>query len=201
MSESGQFFRVHGLTEETFLELLQNIPGFTITPFTQEPSILTISRTGSGGEEDGRNTFHLFGGEGDYAKIGFMNFDLDSALLAELCKAKKTFIKYGYHTGAGYDELVVYVNGERRLTEDTAEGYFQCDDVADAIERDWDYEASEDPDDPMQGYTCKLEPISGRVVAIENLTNEMGEAAVILDGWRLLAEGDWPLHLLPGLDW
>ena len=201
MSEYGHFFRVHGLTEETFLELLQNIPDYTIAPFSLDPSMRTISLEGSGGEEDGRNTFHLIEDERGHTKMAFFNFELDEILVEVLCEAKKTFVKYGYHTGAGYDELVIYVDGERRLTEDTAEGYFQCDDTATTIEDDWDYEPSMDPDDPMQGCSNKLLPVEGRLAAIENLANEMGESAVIIDGWRYLAANDWPLSYLEGLDW
>jgi len=207
MSEFGQHYRVHGWTEDDFEHFLEGLDGYTIAPFTEEPSMRTLFETGTDGASDGRNTFHITSSPKGWAQLSFWNLDLDAELIAKLAEQKKTFLNYAYHTGAGFDELKIHVGGEEALTEDLGEGYyFQCGDVAMEISYDFDYEPNydamdEEPYDESAGWSNKLQHDPARAPAIENLANEMGEAVVIIEGWEKLAREDWPLSYLSDLDW
>jgi len=98
-------------------------------------------------------------------------YDLEAldGVAAGLRKAKRSFLVYGYHTGAGYDRLEVVVKGKLAYVEDLAEGYAAYGN--DQVEID-------DTGSPtLSGWMKKL-------------ARKLGEAQRLIAGWEACAEAD-----------
>lgn len=200
MSEFGCEYRVHGWTQEDALDFLGRVKGYSVAPFAQDPSYYTFCQTSAEDRDDWEHVFRLSSGP-DFTQISIWNLDVIEMIVDGLMGERRDCLTYVYHTGAGFDELKVYLKGQEVLLEDLGECFaFRCEGVELELAFDYDYRpGSYEPHDETSGWSNKLHHYPERTLAIEQLAQKMGDAASLIPGWELLAHKDWPLYYIEGL--
>lgn len=190
MSESGQFYRIYAADTNHLKSILKtSLPSYklgrskkgTIRLIPSEDEIAAnkereLKEMGfdpGNSDEDYQLTLYL---EEEATNVILFrtwmlhaNFEMEELL----SKAGLTFVSYCYHTGAGWDELKLYVNGDERYVENIADEFIS-----------FDKEASE----------LKWGPGTLQETALTKLSVELGEANVLIHGWKECVKEGEPLH-------
>lgn len=191
MSESGQFYRIYGTNPTDFKSLLKRaLPNYklgrskkgTICLCPSESEIAANKKREL--EEMGFDPGYT---EEDYQLMLYLeeeehpnlllfrtwmsnaNFEMEQVLSA----AGLTFVSYCYHTGAGWDELKLYSRGDERYIENIADEFISYGEVSSEL---------------------KWGPGTLQQTALTELSVELGDAQVLIQGWQECVKEGEPLH-------
>ncbi len=191
MSESGQYFRIYGTNTKSLKSILKSslpsyklgrskkgtirlIPSEAEIAANKERELEEFGFDPGYGDEEYQLTLYLEEDEAPNVVLfrtwmRHANFEMEQLL----SKAGLTFVSYCYHTGAGWDELKLYVDGNERYVENIAD---EC--------ISFDKETSE----------LKWGPGTLQETALIKLSDELGEANVLIQGWKECVKEGEPLH-------
>lgn len=165
---------------------------YRVCKWTQEACTKCLKDLGLG------QTYDLGEGEG-YLQLSLWNLDIDDLLRQKLAASQLDFLTYIYHTGAGYDELTLYTQGQQTLLEDLGERYrFECGDISVPLEYNFEYQPTYD-DQPLDafyddsfGWSNKLIHNPTRTAALTELVDTINPN--LIPNLQKLIKEDWPLY-------
>ena len=193
MSEFGQQYRFYGVGEAQIRALLDGMEGWRvdeIETYGERHPVFCQTKSDPQPTDIVRITADA---EHEYTTLELWNLEMHESIVEALDAQKCTYLTYLYHTGAGFDELTVHVEGKLALTEDLGEVYQFTTKGACA-----DLETEYGRDDEQGRTFVKADPPI-REAELEKLTDAMGPSAVILHGWQGCVSEGLPLYYLPGL--
>jgi len=183
MSEFEEFYRIHDHSLEEVLDTLKStFPDYQLNPdgddYTLAPSATRLRqlRADAARDYDSRY-FHIpiilrpRAPEGSVAFHTWLTSE-PIGLTQVFVKQGWTFLTYGYHTGAGWDELQLFQGGKLRYVENYADQWTRF---------------GEDSQTLASGTGTLQE------TALNALDTELGEARGLIAGWRRCVEGAKPL--------
>jgi len=181
MSEFSLYYRIHGVSKEELWGVLgEQFPDYTRESESLIPSPERIAQLKAAAVA-GHKAMGLSGAPFEYddryywiplyssptapGSVAFSTWlTSESVDLTEVFSARGwTFLTYGYHTGAGWDELHIVQHGKRRYVANAAEQYIEVD---------------------GEGHEIALGVGSIQERALSALWEELGDARVLIEGWQ-----------------